>query len=488
MERQRQLEWEKTKLQEMENQRQREQEGLLKLKSQNQTYTVELSSLTEKIKGLSQQICETRSNVTTVKTVIDGMRTTRDTSNSEMAALKTKIKEQNAKLVQLSQEKVRVDTRSKEVLNNEEAFSNRQLKINQLKDKLESTKQQMEAKSGDIVTHATELTDLKGQLTDLIATCEDLYSIYEVQRSQVVELKEKKQAEAMNAKWDDAGSAWDSAPAAAATVTTALAAPASSTNGMSAVVAGGSYVNHRALYAFEGRNSDELSFAPGDIIQVLVDQAAEPGWLAGQLNDRTGWFPDAYVEVCGEDAAAPVAVVAESAFVEEPISVAAAAAEPVRSILATAASATPVEPVEAGEYYVAAYPYESGEPGDLTFEAGESILVVRKDGDWWTGKVGFRVGIFPANYVIAPEEAGGGQDMGVVAVTAVPVVEEVPVSISQPAVAAMAAAVEPPMTSDQYQEAESGAQQDVDSEVSEINTKPAAVDNIPQSASQTPVS
>lgn len=282
MERQRQLEWEKTKLQEMENQRQREQESLIKLKAQNQTYTVELSTLNEKIKGLSQQICDTRSNVTTVKTVIDGMRTTRDTSNSEMAALKNQIKEQNAKLVQLSQEKVRVDARSKEVLNNEQAFSNRQIMINQLKDKLENTRQQMEAKSEDIVSHGTELTDLKSQLTDLIATCEDLYSIYEVQRSQVVELKEKKVKDALNAKWDDSSSAWDEAPAAAVKVAGVAssvgrqeaeeedtgASTAAGSSGMAAVVMGGAYVNYRAIYAFEARNGDELSFEPGDVIQV----------------------------------------------------------------------------------------------------------------------------------------------------------------------------------------------------------------------------
>lgn len=290
MERQRQLEWEKTKLQEMENQRQREQESLIKLKAQNQTYTVELSTLNEKIKGLSQQICETRSNVTTVKTVIDGMRTTRDTSNSEMAALKNKIKEQNAKLVQLSQEKVRVDARSKEVLNNEQAFSNRQIMINQLKDKLENTKQQMEAKSEDIVSHATELTDLKSQLTDLITTCEDLYSIYEVQRSQVVELKEKKVADALNAKWDD--STWDEAPAtavAATAVSSGVDASGVGSSGMAAVVMGGAYLNYRALYAFEARNGDELSFEPGDIIQVSAGRVGRIFfWYLGQDGKYTG--------------------------------------------------------------------------------------------------------------------------------------------------------------------------------------------------------
>lgn len=52
-----------------------------------------------------------------------------------------------------------------------------------------------------------------------------------------------------------------------------------------------------------------------------------------------------------------------------------------------------------GELYVACYPYQSAEVGDLTFEAGEDVRVIKKEGDWWTGVIGNRTGIFPANYV-----------------------------------------------------------------------------------------
>lgn len=45
------------------------------------------------------------------------------------------------------------------------------------------------------------------------------------------------------------------------------------------------------------------------------------------------------------------------------------------------------------------YPYQSAESGDLQFEVGEDVLVIKKDGDWWTGVIGTRTGIFPANYV-----------------------------------------------------------------------------------------
>lgn len=51
------------------------------------------------------------------------------------------------------------------------------------------------------------------------------------------------------------------------------------------------------------------------------------------------------------------------------------------------------------EYCIASYPYQSVEQGDLSFNAGDVVSVVKKEGDWWTGKIGENVGIFPSNYV-----------------------------------------------------------------------------------------
>lgn len=42
---------------------------------------------------------------------------------------------------------------------------------------------------------------------------------------------------------------------------------------------------------------------------------------------------------------------------------------------------------------------QSGEVGDLSFNAGEVILVVKKEGDWWHGIINQTSGIFPSNYV-----------------------------------------------------------------------------------------
>lgn len=54
---------------------------------------------------------------------------------------------------------------------------------------------------------------------------------------------------------------------------------------------------------------------------------------------------------------------------------------------------------------MAVYPYESEEPGDLPFQAGEMVYVTHKEGEWWTGTIGTdRTGIFPANYVAKQDE------------------------------------------------------------------------------------
>jgi len=56
------------------------------------------------------------------------------------------------------------------------------------------------------------------------------------------------------------------------------------------------------------------------------------------------------------------------------------------------------------ELYVAIYTYMSDEVGDLTFNEGDVISVSRTDGEWWTGSIGYRSGIFPGNFVKKYEE------------------------------------------------------------------------------------
>ncbi|XP_076663199.1 dynamin associated protein 160 isoform X5 [Andrena cerasifolii] len=480
MERQRQLEWENQKSQELQAQRQKEQDVLLKLKAKNQTLTIELGTLNDKVKELSQKICDTRVGVSGVKTTIDGMRSTRDAQLQEMAALKNKLREQNQRLLTLSQEKARIEAKNKMNTAMESAgqeaikmaFDNKQITLKQMRDKIADLQEQIDARVADIENNNGQLQDIKTQMMNLAADCKNLYVTFEDRRLKVLEIR----AGAGTGVTTDYTSAWgdsawnDNTPAVndndwPVSDTAATIAEEETTPGA---------MKYRALYEFVARNQDEISFQPGDIIMVPPVQNAEPGWMAGEIRGHTGWFPESYVQ--------PVDVgsVNESTFIQQD-SVEKRTLEGIAEVPENVSDAGSlggeppvVEPIvptlglglacdmqattlfqyrptteqhlafEKGdiikvieqqgdwwygtssteasgwfpksyvkeiavtqaavvdglnEYYMALYPYVSGENGDLTFNQGEVILVTKKEGDWWTGSVGDRNGIFPANYV-----------------------------------------------------------------------------------------
>ncbi|XP_066975772.1 intersectin-1-like isoform X18 [Macrobrachium rosenbergii] len=242
-------------------------------------------------------------------------------------------------------------------------------------------------------------------------------------------------------------------------------------------------IRYRALYQFDARNADEISFMPGDVITVTVSDGTEPGWLGGELRGQTGWFPKDYCELFDDkviiDAGATEAVVRTQLenIPEEGVTAQTASHKAlgeavgifpwrakqnnhlsfnkgdritvreqqdqwwygqlnnmggwfprsfVKMVSGPTATTSPVttpqeapeEPPmpdnlihdEVSEFYQALYPYLSGEPGDLTFNAGDVILVVKKEGDWWTGIINQNVGIFPSNYVeIMQDQSGKGK-------------------------------------------------------------------------------
>lgn len=452
LEKQRQQEWEAQKLQEMEAERQKEQDRLLKLKGQNQTLTIELESLSTKVKELSQKICDTRVAVTNVKTVIDGMRSTRDTCISEQAQCKAKIKEQNAKLVQLNQERARLDAKTKASgsADDQAMLTNKQIQIKQLKDKIETIKTEIEEKSNDATTHVEQKNEARSELQELITKCEELYNEYDTARIQVLELRNNRKNESFSSAWDSAptsNSAWRTESAhveepVVTTITTTTATVAASAT--TASYDNSEFIKYRAIYEFNGRNSDEITFQPGDIIMVPVNQNAEPGWLAGEINGHTGWFPESYAEKCDDVETTVVAVASE-----------AQSNEITQTIEANG-------DLSEGEKYIACYPYQSAEVGDLTFDAGEEVQVIKKEGDWWTGVIGTRVGIFPANYVQPTTDNNDSStlanDLGKMNVNG---------SISN--AAPVAATTNNTMSA--AEEADARNQADADSEVSQINTQ-----------------
>ncbi|XP_054002399.1 intersectin-1 isoform X6 [Hylaeus anthracinus] len=476
MERQRQLEWEKQKSQELQAQRQKEQDVLLKLKAKNHTLTIELGTLNDKVKELSQKICDTRVGVSGVKTTIDGMRSTRDAQLQEMAALKNKLREQNQRLLTLSQEKARIEAKNKmnsamESANQEAikiAFDNKQITLKQMKDKIADLQQQIETKMADIENNNGQLQDVKTQIKNLTTDCKNLHVSFEDKKLKVLELRGSTgTTDYTTSAWGD--TAWNDTTGV---VNDWPVDDVPTTNEVEEITPG--VMKYRALYEFVARNQDEISFQPGDIILVPPVQNAEPGWMAGEIRGHTGWFPESYVEPVDVGSGTENAFVQQDSVEKRTLEGIAEVPENVSDAGSLGGEPPAVEPIvptfglgvacdiqvttlfqyrptteqhlpfekgdiinvieqqgdwwygtssteEKGwfpksyvkeitsnqaavveglnEYHMALYPYTSAESGDLTFNQGEIILVTKKEGDWWTGTIGDRTGIFPANYV-----------------------------------------------------------------------------------------
>ncbi|XP_066975775.1 intersectin-1-like isoform X21 [Macrobrachium rosenbergii] len=445
------------------NVRQRQQENLLSLKAKNQSLTIELSTKEDRVKELTQKISETRQGVTEVKATIDTMRSTRDTYMSEMNQLKASARDQNQRLLALNQEKARLKARNAaaagasgaEQAAVDASLTNKQMVIKQLQEKVEELEKELASKEEDVNNNITDLNQMKDDMRLTAERCVEIYTEYSTKRQEVLRLREK--LVNPDAAWGDtASSAWAEEPVEGEAVTNA---------------ADGA-IRYRALYQFDARNADEISFMPGDVITVTVSDGTEPGWLGGELRGQTGWFPKDYCELFDDkviiDAGATEAVVRTQLenIPEEGVTAQTASHKAlgeavgifpwrakqnnhlsfnkgdritvreqqdqwwygqlnnmggwfprsfVKMVSGPTATTSPVttpqeapeEPPmpdnlihdEVSEFYQALYPYLSGEPGDLTFNAGDVILVVKKEGDWWTGIINQNVGIFPSNYV-----------------------------------------------------------------------------------------
>ncbi|XP_060896328.1 intersectin-1 isoform X2 [Labrus mixtus] len=146
----------------------------------------------------------------------------------------------------------------------------------------------------------------------------------------------------------------------------------------------------QALYPWRAKKDNHLNFNKNEIITVLEQQ--DMWWLGELQTGQRGWFPKSYVKLISATITAPAVVAARSKNTSESGS----SESPPNG---KRPSPSPTKPSESGEEYLAMYTYESSEQGDLSFQQGEVVMVTRKEGDWWTGMVGGKTGVFPSNYV-----------------------------------------------------------------------------------------
>ncbi|MEE6467933.1 hypothetical protein FKM82_008118 [Ascaphus truei] len=145
----------------------------------------------------------------------------------------------------------------------------------------------------------------------------------------------------------------------------------------------------QALYPWRAKKDNHLNFNKNDIITVLEQQDM---WWFGEVQGQKGWFPKSYVKLISGPLRKSTSI--DSTSSESPASL--------------KRVSSPAFKPGTQEEYIAMYTYESNEQGDLTFQQGDMIVVIKKDGDWWTGTVGDKTGVFPSNYVRLKDAEGVG--------------------------------------------------------------------------------
>ncbi|KAM3967317.1 LOW QUALITY PROTEIN: cbl-associated protein [Aphomia sociella] len=124
----------------------------------------------------------------------------------------------------------------------------------------------------------------------------------------------------------------------------------------------------RALYAFNGQTSRELSFRKGDLINVR--RQIDANWYEGEVHGRIGLFPYNYVEIMKGE-------VAQS----------------------------PKKPVALEGRARAKFDFIAQTNLELPLKKGEVVVLTRRiDQNWWEGRNGNRTGIFPDSYVTILQE------------------------------------------------------------------------------------
>uniref|UniRef100_A0A6I8PD80 Intersectin 2 n=1 Tax=Ornithorhynchus anatinus TaxID=9258 RepID=A0A6I8PD80_ORNAN len=573
LERQRRLEWERIRRQELLNQRNREQEEIVKLNSKKKSLHLELEALNGKHQQIFGRLQDVRIRKQSQKSELEVLDKQCDLGIMEIKQLQQQLQEYQNKLIHLVPEKQVLNERIQHIQLDSTpnlgvgVFHKKSLEkeevCQRLKEQLDALEKETASKLSEMDTFNNQLKcgnmddsvlqcllSLLSCLNNLFLLLKDLRESYNTQQLALEQLHrikqeklreiERKRAEFIQKKKTEDEMArkakqekenlWrenlrkeeeekqkrlqeerlqDKIQEEKQKVEEAC---------RTSVI----LVNYRALYPFEARNHDELSFNSGDVIQVDEKTTGEPDWLYGSFQGNFGWFPSNYVEKIPESEKAlspkkallpPTVSLSTTSASPEPVSSSQQATESdyqntafsnltvnttwqKKSAFTRTASPGSVSPIHGqgqavenlkaqalcswtakkdnhlnfskhdiisvleqqenwwfgevhggrgwfpksyvkiipanenkreseaiyaavnkkpsttsytvGEEYIALYSYSSSEPGDLTFIEGEEILVTQKDGEWWTGSIDERIGIFPSNYVKPKDQESFG--------------------------------------------------------------------------------
>ncbi|CAI2351984.1 unnamed protein product [Caenorhabditis sp. 36 PRJEB53466] len=453
-ERIRKAQMEKARVKQMQNQKQQENERLAQRQQREKTLQFQLQALDEKATDIEMDIGKAKDSVAEVTESIEAMRSSRDEKVTRIKQLqetnqKTAIESQELGHQLLQKQSAHKETTQRK--NDLEAFRRRRDVMRQA---IEDASAELLAERDKTIKQVETLAAKKEKYQEevyqkLVGRREEYRKVFELlvhaqthAKSKIGEFEaahhvQQAPTPAQNGfptNFNDAFAQFDNNQASqqfdsdfgsfgAETEKDPFGAQrtAPQAPGARKAVDQSSFNTHetykcRALFAFEARSEDELSFEPGDVIIVFQSHAAEPGWRAGQLREKVGWFPEAFVEA--------IAAVPQHAATEPPIQnmppnitpsssldqIGARAAR--KAEIAKAMGATDPQvvvpappPATVMSQCVAQFQWRARNEEDLSFAKGDLIEVLEKQEMKWKGRnPAGETGWFPKSYV---KEVGG---------------------------------------------------------------------------------
>lgn len=160
----------------------------------------------------------------------------------------------------------------------------------------------------------------------------------------------------------------------------------------------------RAHMSLHAQLDEELDFREGDVITIIG--LPEPGWFQGELDGRTGVFPEGFVELLGplrslQEEPEPQVLEQYSAYSMEDDEMREEEERDEEHSVETEQQQEEEEEEEEGAVHgVALYEFRALEPGELDFDVGDRIriLATLEDG-WLEGQIQGRRGVFPHRFV-----------------------------------------------------------------------------------------
>ncbi|KAI1733270.1 variant SH3 domain-containing protein [Ditylenchus destructor] len=324
LEQERIKELEKIRIRDMENQRQSEIEKTTQIQQRHKTMTFQLQALDEKSQRLNGEITEARDEIINITSEIEKMRESRDQKLARITELQTRSRQSAVQCERLSHENLQLQSdcqktfsRTQQIENLKKLIAERNELTSSIDSEAENTKVRLATQAKLVNEKRVDFDSGKEKLQKILDTYNKLVDQFSTIKHQAEEEKRRTQsikeqitetpfaippaqtqAQATVVKRQDSSQLYQLPPDATAfgspetKPATNNGGPINATPSASGTV----LVKYRALFEFVARSEDELSLQPGDVILVFEGHASEPGWLAGQIKDKVGWFPASFAE------------------------------------------------------------------------------------------------------------------------------------------------------------------------------------------------